>query len=97
MARCCAKGNATAEVRTDLIWNELVDFLVEQTYLAAEELDRSEGAVRKRFRQFVIPALEARCGCGGEFLSRIREVDHAVSTAQEALNDLTQKLRGAAP
>ena len=62
------EGQSHGEVRTDLDLDELVDFLVEQTYLAAEELDRSEDAVRKRFRQFVIPALEARCGCGGEFL-----------------------------
>jgi AcrR family transcriptional regulator len=91
------EGQRHGEVRTDLELDELVDFLVEQTYLAAEEPDRSEDAVRKRFRQFVIPALEVRCGCGGEFLSRIREVDQAVSTAQEALEDLAQKLRGAAP
>jgi AcrR family transcriptional regulator len=91
------EGQRHGEVRTDLKLDELVDFLVEQTYLAAEELDRSEDAVRKRFRQFVIPALEARCGCGGEFVSRIREVDQAVSTAQEALDDLAQKLRGTAP
>jgi AcrR family transcriptional regulator len=91
------EGQCHGEVRTDLPLDELVDFLVEQTYLAAEELNRSEDAVRKRFRQFVIPALEARCDCGGEFLSRIREVDQAVSTAQEALDDLAQKLRGAAP
>jgi AcrR family transcriptional regulator len=91
------EGQRHGEVRTDLKLDELVDFLVEQTYLAAEELDRSEDAVRKRFRQFVIPALEARCSCGGEFVSRIREVHQAVSTAQEALEALAQKLRGAAP
>jgi AcrR family transcriptional regulator len=91
------EGQCHGEVRTDLDLDELVDFLVEQSYLAAEELDRSEDAVRKRFRQFVIPALEARGSCGGEFLSRIREVDQAVSTAQEALEALAQKLRGAAP
>jgi AcrR family transcriptional regulator len=92
-----SEGQRHGEVRTDLDLDALVDFLIEQSYLAAEGLDRSEDAVRKRFRQFVIPALEARSGSGGEFLSRIREVDQAVSTAQEALEDLAQKLRGAAP
>jgi AcrR family transcriptional regulator len=91
------EGQCDGEVRTDIDLDDLVDFLVEQTYLAAEDLDRSEDAVRKRFRQFVIPALEARGSCGGEFLSRIREVDEAVSTAREALDNLAQKLRGATP
>jgi AcrR family transcriptional regulator len=91
------EGQRHGEVRTDLDLDELVDFLVEQSYLAAEELDRSEDTARKRFRQFVIPALEDRCSCGGEYISRIREVDQAVSTAQEALEALAQKLHGAAP
>ena len=91
------EGQCCAEIRTDLPLDELIDFLVEQTYLAAEEIDRSEEAARKRFRQFVIPALEARDSCGGDLLSRIREVDQAVVAAREALDNLTQKLRCVTP
>jgi AcrR family transcriptional regulator len=89
------EGQSRGEVRTDLALGELVDFLTEQTYLAAEAMDRSEDVVRKRFRHFVIPALEARSCCGGEHLSRVTEVEHAVAAAREALENLTQKLSAA--
>jgi AcrR family transcriptional regulator len=88
-------GQHHGEIRTDLEVDELVDFLVEQTYLAAEEIDRSEDVVRNRFRHFVIPALEARDSSGGEYISRTREVEEAVSTAREALENLAQQLRRA--
>jgi AcrR family transcriptional regulator len=52
------EGQRRGEIRIDVHLDDLVDYLVEQTWLAAEEIDRSEEAVRKRFRQFVIPALE---------------------------------------
>jgi AcrR family transcriptional regulator len=81
------------EIRTDVGLDDLIDFLVEQTYLAAEEVDRSEASARKRFRQFIIPALEARGGMGGEFLSHTHEVEQAVSAATEALENLSQWLR----
>jgi AcrR family transcriptional regulator len=86
------EGRRHGEIRTDLELDVLVDFLVEQTYLAAEEIDRSEDAVRTRFQRFVIPALEVRGCSGGEYASRIREVQHAVSTAQEALQNLGRKI-----
>jgi AcrR family transcriptional regulator len=89
------EGQRRGEVRTDLDLDDLVDFLAEQTYLAAEAVDRSEATVRKRFRHFVIPALEARSCCGGEHLSRVTEVEHAVAAAREALENLTQKLSAA--
>jgi len=85
-------GERNGEVRTDLKLDELVDFLVEQTYLAAEDIDRSEDAVRKRFRHFVVPAIEARDGDGGELISRTREVENAISTAVEALQSLAERL-----
>ena len=86
------EGQCRGEVRTDLDLDDLVDFLVEQTYLAAESIDRSENTVRKRFRRFVTPALEAHGCCGGEHQSRVTEVEYAVAAAQEALENLTQKL-----
>ena len=90
-------GQRDGEIRTDLPLGEVVDFLVEQTYLAAEEIDRSEHAVRKRFRHFVIPALEARGCFGGEYASRVTEVEHSLTAAREALDNLAQKLRDARP
>jgi AcrR family transcriptional regulator len=90
-------GRRQGEVRSDVGLDELIDFLVEQTYLAAEEIDRSEESVRKRFRLFMIPALESRDGSGGEILSHAREVGQAVSAAVEALDNLGRWLgRGAA-
>jgi AcrR family transcriptional regulator len=91
------RGQRDGAIRADLTPDQLVDFLVEQTYLAAEEIDRSEDAVRKRFRQFAIPALEARSCFGGEYASRVKEVEHALSTAREALENLAQKLYDAKP
>ena len=87
------EGQRNGEVRGDLPIDELVDFLVEQTYLAAEELDRSEDAVRRRFRHFVAPALEARDGSGGEYLSSTREVEQALTVAIDALGELARHLR----
>jgi len=52
-----AAGQAAGIIRSDVPIRELIDFLVEQTYLAAEYPDRSEHAARHRFRAFVAPAL----------------------------------------
>lgn len=92
LAPALQEGQRHGEVRTDLELDELVDFLVEQTYLAAEDVDRSEEAVRKRFRHFVVPALESRGGDGGQLVSHTREVDNAISTAVEALQRLASQL-----
>lgn len=91
------EGQQHGEIRTDLELDELVDFIVEQTYLAAEEIDRSEDAARTRFRHFVIPALEARGNAGGEYISRTREVEEAAATAREALENLVEQLRRVSP
>ena len=50
-------GQAAGVVRNDVPIRELIDFLVEQTYLAADYPDRSEQAARHRFRTFISPAL----------------------------------------
>jgi len=86
------EGQRRGEIRTDVGLDDLIDFLVEQTYLAAEEVDRSEASTRKRFRQFMIPALEAKGEVGGEFLSHAHEVEQAVSAATEALENLSHWL-----
>lgn len=87
------EGQRNGEIRSDLSIDELVDFLVEQTYLAAEDIDRSHEAVRKRVRYFVVPAIEARGGRGGEFVSRTIEVESTISAAVDALQTLAGQLR----
>jgi AcrR family transcriptional regulator len=87
------EGQRSGQVRNDIDIDEMVDFLVEQTYLAAEEIDRSEDEVRRRFRHFIIPGLAAPKGSGGEHVSRTMEVQDAVTTAMEALNNLADHMR----
>lgn len=87
------EGQTSGQVRTDIEIGEMVDFLVEQTYLAAEEIDRSEDEVRRRFRHFVIPGLAASDGGSGERVSRTMEVQDAVGVAIEALSNLADQLR----
>jgi AcrR family transcriptional regulator len=87
------EGQRSGEIRTDIGIGELVDFLVEQTYLAAEEIQRSDAETRRRFRHFVIPALAASGGSSGEHVSRTIEVQDAVTVAIEALNNLADQLR----
>lgn len=86
------EGQCSGEVRTDIGIDEMVDFLVEQTYLAAEEIERSDDETRRRFRHFVIPGLAASGGSSGEHLSRTMEVKEAVTVAIEALNNLADQL-----
>lgn len=87
------EGQRSGQVRTDVGIGEMVDFLVEQSYLAAEEIDRSEDEVRRRFRHFVIPGLAVSTGSSGEHVSRTMEVQDAVTVAIEALNNLADQLR----
>ncbi|MDT5322509.1 MAG: hypothetical protein QOD88_5031 [Mycobacterium sp.] len=87
------EGQRSGQVRAVIEIDEMVDFLVEQTYLAAEEIDRSEDEVRRRFRHFIIPALAASDGSGGEHVSRNIEVLEAVGVALEALENLNDRLR----
>ena len=87
------EGQRSGQVRTDIDVDEMVDFLVEQTYLAAEEIDRSDDEVRRRFRHFIIPGLAATKGIDGEHVSRTMEVQESVTTAIEALNNLADQLR----
>jgi hypothetical protein len=49
--------------------------------------------VRRRFRHFIIPGLAAPKGLGGEQVSRTMEVQDAVTTAMEALNNLADQMR----
>jgi AcrR family transcriptional regulator len=93
MAPVLIEGRQTGEIRTDIEVDEMVDFLVEQTYLAAEEIERSDDETRRRFRHFVIPALAAPNGSGGEHVSRTMEVQNAIAGTLDALNNLADQLR----
>jgi AcrR family transcriptional regulator len=86
------EGQRSGQVRTDIGIGEMVDFLVEQTYLAAEDIHRSDDETRRRFRHFVIPGLAASNGSSGEHVSRTMEVQEAVNVALEALNNLAGQL-----
>jgi AcrR family transcriptional regulator len=86
------EGQRNGEIRTDVSLDDLVDYLVEQTYLAAEDQDRSAEAVRARFRHFITAAIEARGVSGGEYVSRTIEVENALVVAREALDNLAHTL-----
>ncbi len=92
MGPALMEGQRNGEIRTDLGIDEMIDFLVEQTYIAAEELDRSDAAIRRRFRHFIVPALAANTYSPGERLSLTREAEDAVTVAIEALNNLSGHL-----
>ncbi|MGZ8749025.1 MAG: TetR/AcrR family transcriptional regulator [Mycobacterium sp.] len=92
MGQVFREGQLSGEVRTDLTIDEMIDFLVEQMYNAAEELDRSDAAVRRRFRNFIVPALAAT-GSAGERLSLTREAQEAVGAAIDALANLAGHLQ----
>lgn len=91
------EGQHNGEVRTDLEVSELVDFLVEQTYLAAEDADRSETEVRRRFRHFIAPALMRIDGSAGGRLSWTREAEAAVHEAIDALTTLAGQFTNGIP
>jgi AcrR family transcriptional regulator len=86
-------GQASGEVRTDVTLDELVDFMVEQTYLAADEIDRSDAAVHRRFRNFIVPALSTSRESAGAHLTLASEAEDAVTAAIDALTDLAAHLQ----
>ena len=87
------EGQRSGEIRMDIGISEMVDFLVEQTYLAAEEIKRSDEETRRRFRHFIIPGLAASNGSSGELVSRTMEVEQAVGVAIGALTNLADQLQ----
>lgn len=77
------EGQVSGVVRTDVPIRELIDFLVEQTYLAAGHPDRSEDAARHQFRKFVAPVLRAQ------------SVSHSVGSAECPDDELGKALSAA--
>ena len=93
MGPVIADGQRDGEIRVDLELDELADFMVEQTYLAAEGIDRSDDAVHKRFRNFIVPALAASGGPETPRHSLTSEAENAVGRAIEVLTDLVDHLK----
>jgi AcrR family transcriptional regulator len=88
------QGRSSGEIRSDVSTDELVDFLMEQTYLAAETNDRSEDAVRRRFRHFIVPALTVPRAAEHTPPASESELQTAVRTTLTAVEELAEKLRG---
>ncbi len=91
-------GQAAGIVRTDIPLREMIDFLVEQTYLAADYPDRSERAARHRFRTFVAPALRPQPAphTAGSADSPNEELEKALAAAADAIataSDAATRLR----
>lgn len=81
-------GQAAGIIRADVPVREMIDFLLEQTYLAAEYPDRSEKAARHRFRTFVAPALRPQPALhttAGVPARPDAELEHALSAAADAI------------
>lgn len=51
------EGRRSGEIRTDIDVELVIDYIVEQSYFATRVPDRSERAVRQRFRMFIEPAI----------------------------------------
>jgi len=81
-------GQADGLIRTDIPIAEMTDFIIEQTYLAAEYPDRSEEAARHRFRTFVAPALRPQPDPAtppdGELESALAAASDAIAAASTA-------------
>jgi len=86
-------GRNSGEIRSDVGTDELVDFVLEQAFLAAEADDRSEDAVRRRFRCFIVPVLIAHKTAEDTRPISESELQKALRTTLAAVEDLAEKLR----
>lgn len=89
-------GQQAGLIRTDVPLPDLVDFLIEQTFLATEDPQHSEAAARLRFRRFVAPALRPQPETGPP-ASAEEALDAALSAAATAVAAATRaadRLRG---
>lgn len=87
-------GRAAGEIRTDISVDQIVDWTVEQLYLAVQQADRSEAAVIYRIRTFLSPALGAgrEHVVSGTMRSRIETLESAVKQTVQALAGLRDEL-----
>ncbi|WP_159417076.1 TetR/AcrR family transcriptional regulator [Rhodococcus rhodochrous] len=88
-------GQEAGLIRTDIPLEELLEYLIEQTFLAAEDPKRSDEAARLRFRRYVVPALRPQPSEGGGDAAR-EDLEKALEAATEALavaNRAARRLR----
>ena len=90
-------GRAAGEIRTDISLDQIIDWTVEQLYLAMQKVDRSEGAVVDRIQTFLAPALAADRErlVSSHLRSRIETLDAALQQGAQALDSLRAELRAA--
>lgn len=86
-------GQQCGAIRADLGIDELVDFVVEQVYLAAQADDRSDSAARRRFRHFVEPGIAAPGGVTASRAPFRPEIEVALQTTVAAVEELSRVLR----
>jgi AcrR family transcriptional regulator len=93
-----ADGRTTGEIRTDVSDDQIIDWTVEQLYLAVRQVDRSDTAVLQRVRTFLAPALAADRDrlISGNVLSRVESLETALDRAKQALSALQAELQPAA-
>jgi len=60
LSSALSEGQRTGEIRADIDIDLIIEYLVEQSYLATHASDRSAGAVGRRFRWFIQPAIAPR-------------------------------------
>lgn len=87
-------GRAAGEIRTDISVDQIVDWTVEQLYLAVQQADRSEAAAIYRVRTFLAPALGAgpEHVVSGNVRSRIETLESAVKQTVQSLAALRSEL-----
>ncbi|MEU5841137.1 helix-turn-helix domain-containing protein [Rhodococcus sp. NPDC047139] len=88
-------GQEAGLIRTDIPLTELLEYLIEQTFLAAEDPNRSDTAARLRFRRYVVPALRPQSSEGADATTQ-EELEKALTVAADALaaaNRAARKLR----
>jgi len=91
-------GRAAGEIRTDVSVDQIIDWTVEQLYLALQKVERSEAAVVYRVQMFLAPALAADRErlVSSQLRSRIETLDAALQQGGRALDSLRAELRAAA-
>jgi len=89
-----ADGRTTGEIRTDVSADQIIDWTVEQLYLAVRQADRSGTAVLQRVRTFLAPALAADRDrmMSGNVRSRVASLETALDHAKQALSALQAEL-----
>lgn len=88
-------GQEAGLIRTDIPLEELLEYLIEQTFLAAEDPKRSDEAARLRFRRYVVPALRPQPSEDRGEAAR-EDLEKALAVATEALaaaNRAARRLR----